>query len=57
MMNFINNAFDCICPFLSIGREEAVECQKNCMLRNPDTNECSLTSLESLGHKSQEHDS
>lgn len=56
-MDFRNDATDCICPFLSIGRKEAVECQKNCMLRNPDTNECSFTSLESLGRKSQEFDS
>ena len=53
-MSFKNNAFDCICPFLSIGRDEAVECQKNCMLRDPDANECSLTSLETLRRKVQE---
>lgn len=39
---------DCFCPFLSIGQSDAIECQENCMLRNPDTDKCSLTALEAL---------
>lgn len=46
---------DCICPLLSIGQEVAVECQKNCMLRNPDTNTCDLTALSFIRRDEQEN--
>ncbi len=43
-----SNITNSICPFLSIGQKEAVECQNSCMLFNPITCECNLTALRFL---------
>lgn len=47
---------DCICPLLSIGQKEAVECQKNCMLYNPDTHTCDLTAIGFLRQETVKDD-
>lgn len=55
IMDF-SKASDCICPLLSIGQEVAIECQKMCILRNPETDNCSLTALEFLIRKDLKED-